>query len=59
MDKYEKAHLKAIKEIKSCSKRKNNSCWKCDEFFECDIRADYVKKTYESMSKGNIGGFEF
>ena len=36
-----------------------DSCKPCAKFFECDLRHDYVKAVYESMSKGSSGGFEF
>jgi len=31
----------------------------CDKLFECALRDEYVKAVYESMSKGQGGGFEF
>ena len=46
--------------LEQCQKDKNvNSCMKCEKTFECDIRANYVKSVYESMSHGKTGGFEF
>lgn len=36
-----------------------DSCSKCEHYIGCDIRKQYVLSVYESMSKGEIGGFEF
>lgn len=35
------------------------SCSQCEKMFECEIRKAYVKAVYESMAKGEGGGFEF
>ena len=40
-------------------KKELQSCLKCDQFLHCEIRDTYVKAVYESMSKGQSGGFEF
>ncbi len=46
--------------LKQCQKDRNiDSCMKCEKIFECEIRKDYVKSVYESMSHGETGGFEF
>lgn len=39
--------------------QKKLSCIWCAKFFSCQIRQDYVKKVYNSMSKGKSGNFEF
>lgn len=59
-DEYQQV-LDTKKEIlQQCQKDKNvNSCMDCDKIFECEIRKDYVKSVYESMSHGETGGFEF
>jgi len=31
----------------------------CEKMFECETRKTYVKAVYESMAKGQGGGFEF
>lgn len=43
------------------SKLKNlNSCYNCDEIFNCQTRKNYVDAVYNSMSKGKTeGGFDF
>jgi hypothetical protein len=60
MDKFE-LHLNGmIEKIQYCQKEKTlASCSNCDSYFSCKLRTDYVKSVYNSMSKGNTGGFEF
>lgn len=56
------ANLDEKKEVlEQCQARNNaNSCYNCEEIFNCETRKQYVKAVYESMSKGaNSGGFEF
>ncbi|ENQ1162969.1 hypothetical protein ACEODZ_000413 [Campylobacter upsaliensis] len=37
-----------------------NSCYQCEEIFNCTTRKNYVDAVYNSMSKGKTeGGFEF
>jgi len=36
-----------------------DSCLKCDKVLDCAVRDNYVKAVYESMNKGQGGGFEF
>jgi hypothetical protein len=49
-----------IQELKDCQqKNKVDSCLKCDKTIGCKIRKDYVIAVYQSMNKGNSGGFEF
>jgi len=35
------------------------SCLKCPQLIGCPIRTLYVRAVYESMSKGETGGFDF
>jgi hypothetical protein len=35
------------------------SCLNCTELIGCSTRTQYVRSVYESMSKGEIGGFDF
>jgi len=35
------------------------SCLKCEKILGCEVRESYVKAVYESMNKGQGGGFEF
>ncbi|MCW9025984.1 MAG: hypothetical protein OQJ77_01595 [Thiovulaceae bacterium] len=60
LDKFE-IHLESkIQEIQECQQNKTlESCSKCEHYLACELRKDYVKAVYNSMSKGDTGGFEF
>ena len=59
-DKFELHLDEMIIEIQNCQKEKNlNSCSVCENYLSCALRTDYVKSVYNSMSKGDTGGFEF
>jgi hypothetical protein len=60
LDKFE-LHLESmIEKLKECQQNKQvDSCSKCEHFLKCELRDDYVKAVYNSMSKGDTGGFEF
>jgi len=46
--------------LQACQQSKNFvTCSDCEKMFECDTRKTYVKAVYESMAKGQGGGFEF
>ena len=50
----------ALEAMQRCQKEKNfKTCSVCEVFLECEIRKEYIKKVYESMSKGATGGFDF
>ena len=59
-DKFE-IHLdEMIQKVQNCQKEKGLlSCSLCEQFLACELRSDYVKAVYNSMSKGETGGFEF
>lgn len=60
LDKFELHLDEMILKVQQCQKEKNlQSCSKCDSYFGCILRTDYVKSVYNSMSKGETGGFEF
>ena len=60
LDKFELYLNEMIKKLQNCQDEKNmKTCSDCDHYFSCDIRSDYVKAVYNSMSKGDTGGFEF
>jgi hypothetical protein len=49
-----------IIKLQSCQKEKGlKSCSMCEFYLKCELRTDYVKAVYNSMSKGDTGGFEF
>ena len=60
LDKWELALEDKLKELQDCQQQKGlDSCFKCELTFECNLRKEYVKAVYESMNKGQGGGFEF
>lgn len=60
VDSFEAKLQEKTKELKSCQEEKEyTSCMNCDSFISCPIRKAYVSAVYESMNKGNSGGFEF
>ena len=60
MDKFE-IHLdEMIVKLQQCQKQKNmKSCSDCEYYLACELRTEYIKSVYNSMSKGDTGGFEF
>ena len=59
-DRWVQAREEAKLKLWSCQKeRKVTSCFQCEKVIGCEIRNTYVQKVYESMSKGESGGFEF
>jgi hypothetical protein len=60
LDQWELALEDQIKIVKKCQQDMGlTSCTKCTKILECNIRKQYVRSVYESMSKGSGGGFEF
>jgi len=59
-DKWVIARDEAKEKLIACQKEMElQSCLKCKKIIGCEIRNEYVKKVYESMNKGQGGGFEF
>ena len=57
---FEKRVDEQILKLQACQVEKNlKSCSQCEHFLNCELRSTYVRVVYESMSKGEIGGFEF
>ena len=60
MDIYEEAFIKQKKLLLQCQESKSlNSCYSCDQTFDCKVKQEYIKATYEKMNKGKTGGFDF
>lgn len=60
LDKFELHLNEMIQKVQKCQEDKVlKSCSICEHYFTCDLRTDYVKSVYNSMSKGETGGFEF
>jgi len=59
-DKFELFLDEMIEKLQKCQNEKNyKSCSLCEHYFGCELRDEYVKAVYNSMSKGDTGGFEF
>lgn len=59
-DKFELHLDEMIAKVQACQDEKNlASCSVCEHYIACELRIDYVKSVYNSMSKGETGGFEF
>ena len=60
LNEYEIALKNMTEKLKECQNKNSiNSCLKCDKIIGCKIRNRYVKAVYDSMNKGQSGGFEF
>jgi len=50
----------ALAAMQACQKEKGvKSCSQCESYIGCETRRAYVQAVYDSMSKGETGGFEF
>ena len=59
-DEFERELQKQLSILKKCQSQKGiDSCMKCEQLIDCQIREEYVKAVYMSMNKGVTGGFEF
>ena len=59
-DKFELYLDEMVKKLQKCQQQKSlKSCSTCELFLECNLRDEYIKAVYNSMSKGATGGFEF
>ena len=57
---YEAKLEEAKKALQECQTSKAlESCFNCPSLIGCPIRTAYVRTVYESMSKGETGGFDF
>ncbi len=59
-DKFELYLDEMIVKLKTCQEEKSlKSCSDCEHYLKCELRNEYIKSVYNSMSKGDTGGFEF
>jgi len=59
-DKFELYLQEMLEKLQACQVKKGHqSCSLCESYFGCELRDEYVKAVYNSMSKGDTGGFEF
>ena len=60
VDIFQQKLLNAKRELESCQDEKElTSCSLCEAYLQCETRRAYVKAVYDSMNKGETGGFEF
>ena len=59
-DKFELYLDEMIIKLQKCQEEKTfKSCSACESYLKCELRSEYIKAVYNSMSKGDTGGFEF
>jgi len=59
-DEWQIALKQKKSELQACqTEHQVKSCMNCEKLIDCEVRDDYVKAVYDSMSKGTGGGFEF
>ena len=59
-DKFELYLDEMVVKLQTCQQEKaHQSCSLCEFYFGCELRNEYIKAVYNSMSKGDTGGFEF
>lgn len=59
-DRYEQRLEAMLQQLKACQEAQGvASCSACGKLLECELRRAYVGSVYDSMSKGETGGFEF
>lgn len=57
---YEARLDDAKEKLQECQKEHEvESCYVCEKCIGCEIRTKYIRSVYESMSKGETGGFDF
>lgn len=60
VDIFQQKLLRAKEELEKCQIEKSlKSCSQCEHYLQCDTRRTYVNAVYDSMNKGETGGFEF
>ena len=60
LDKFELHLDEMIEKLQECQKSNSlKSCSLCKEYLSCSLRNEYIDAVYNSMSKGETGGFEF
>jgi len=60
VEKYKEKLSQAKKDLEKCQQNLQlKSCLNCKKLLDCEIRKKYIDAVYNSMSKGQSGGFEF
>ncbi|MEJ2468925.1 MAG: hypothetical protein P8Y65_04005 [Campylobacterales bacterium] len=59
-DEFEQRLDAMIEKLRACQNEHSvKSCSTCEHYLACELRKNYVAAVYDSMSKGETGGFEF
>lgn len=59
-NKFEIRLEETLLSLQNCQKERNlASCSPCEQLLNCPTRQAYIQAVYDSMSKGETGGFEF
>ncbi|MDH4943919.1 hypothetical protein [Sulfurimonas sp. C5] len=59
-DRFEIYLDEMIEKVQNCQQEHSvESCSQCPQYIGCELRKEYVNAVYNSMSKGDTGGFEF
>ncbi len=59
-NKFEKDLDEKLVLLYQCQQNKKvQSCSACQIYLKCDVRNQYISSVYNSMSKGQTGGFQF
>jgi len=59
-DRWQQRLEEQLARLKECQKEHGvSSCLGCEKLLGCEQRSAYVNAVYESMNKGQGGGFEF
>ena len=60
MNNYEEIQQEMLKKVQTCQKDHDlKTCFDCDKLLDCELRDEYVKATYEYLSEGKQGDFDF
>lgn len=59
-DEFDQKLEDELNNLQQCQKSKAlSSCLSCQEIIGCETRGAYILAVYQSMNKGQGGGFEF
>jgi len=59
-DIYERRLDEMLQKLQACQQEHVLvSCSACEHYLKCELRSAYVGAVFDSMSKGETGGFEF
>ena len=60
LDEWQIALKQKKSELEACqTEQQVKSCMSCEKLLNGQVRDNYIKAVYDSMSKGAGGGFEF